>query len=92
MMVNAQCEGHITLARVRNADGKSFKFTNEPKLAKLGKNDGLVVEISSAVEKGNYIVPVDYKIIDTHISGKKLDMDEYMDSLAKSEPANTPPF
>ena len=89
MMVNAQVQGNVTLARVRGVDAKTFKFTNEPKLSKLGKNDGVVVEISEMVEKGNYIVPTNYKIIDVHVSGKRLDANSYFASLEATEPAPT---
>lgn len=83
LLVNTQCEGGVTLCRVRgNSNAKSFKFSNA-KLRTLTKNDGVLIEVETAVEKGNYIVPVNYKIIETHVSGNPFDLDS-LDSEEKA--------
>ena len=91
ILVNGQFDGNVTLARIRGvSNAKTLKFTNEQQLRKLGKGDGAVVQFDGLVEKGNYLVPTNCKVIETHISGKAVDVDAYLASLEETAPASTP--
>ena len=81
IVVNARCENDVILGRIRSLDGKSvvnaptIKFQGETALKGMTKGDGFMIEASGLVQKGNYVTPLDCKIIDTKITGKQVDLD-----------------
>jgi len=92
-VVNAQCEGSVTLGRIRSVDGKavtglpSIRFQGESAMKGMSKGDGVVIETAQLVQKGNYLVAPSYKVVDKHISGKSFDLDA---ALASEETEKAP--
>ncbi len=96
-VVNYQADKGITLARIRSINGKAISATdNLPTLrleqvAKdLTKGDGLLLEVETLTQKGNYLSAPNAKVLDKHVSGKSFDISGYMDALV--EEAESTPF
>jgi hypothetical protein len=84
IMVNAQCSGEVTLARIRGVqNAKTIKITNAKQLVGLPKNSGAIISVDGFVEQGNYLIPTNCKVVDVHISGKAVALD---DVLGTTEP------
>ena len=91
MLVNAQCDGNVTLCRIRGINAKTVKFSNAKALESLAKGDGVLVDVETFAENGNYLSPVNFKIIEVHHSGKMISATDYLDSLvAAAEAAEAP--
>ena len=81
LIVNAQCDKNVTLCRIRSVDGTpannlpTIRFQADNNFKNLSKGDGVVISVDSLVQKGNYLQATNYKVVDTHFSGKEFDLD-----------------
>ena len=89
LVINAQCDKGVTLCRIRSYNGKAVANLPTVKLEQvavgLTKGDGLLIETAELVQKGNYLVAPNAKVLDKHVSGKAFDVEGYIDALAKAD-------
>jgi hypothetical protein len=94
LRVNSVCEDSTILAGIRgNTTAKTIKLSNCHAHRALPKGSLMMVDIEGFVEVGNYLVPTNFHIRDTHVSGKAVDMDALCAGTAgnRTEPnAHTP--